>query len=529
MKRRPTSDVRIGKVDAMVHIGSGYPVLIQSMTDTSTNDVEASAAQCLALAKAGAGMVRLTAQGVSQAESIGLIKEKLHENGCDVPLSADIHFNPAAAFAAALTGDKVRINPGNFVDPGRTFRIIDYDDESYAAELKKLDDKLLPLINLCRERSVALRIGVNHGSLSDRIMSRYGDTPEGVAESAMEFLRVCRRDNFDQVVVSVKASNVRVMTTTVRLLVKRMAEEGMSFPLHLGVTEAGDGDMARIKSAIGIGSLLADGIGDTIRVSLSEDPVNEIPAARLLAGYASEVLASAPAEAWLRDFSTELKPGAKAEPLIAGYDFDIAAEACTQLDKSDRSAPSGSDRYEIVTGNLHEMRRKIESLDGSLPVLLRASFPANMSREEIITRASLDLGSLLLEGYGSAIEIVAPGLDRDDINHICLDILQASRRRISQTEYIACPGCGRTLYNLQETLAKVKEATKGFPGLKIAVMGCVVNGPGEMADADYGYVGAGVGKVSVYKGKSCVYKNIDPDEALGLMLALIENDRNAAL
>ncbi len=526
MKRRPTSDVRIGKVDAMVHIGSGFPVLIQSMTDTSTNDVEASAAQCLALAKAGAGMVRLTAQGVSQAESIGLIKEKLHENGCDVPLSADIHFNPAAAFAAALTADKVRINPGNFVDPGRTFRIIDYDDESYAAELKKLDDKLVPLINLCRERSVALRIGVNHGSLSDRIMSRYGDTPEGVAESAMEFLRICRRENFDQVVVSVKASNVRVMTTTVRLLVKRMAKEGMNFPLHLGVTEAGDGDMARIKSAIGIGSLLADGIGDTIRVSLSEDPVNEIPAARLLAGYASEVLASAPDNAWLRDFSTELKPGAKAEPLVAGYDFDIAPEACTQSEKSDLSV---NDCYEIVTGNFHGMRCSIEALDGRRPVLLRAIFSADMPREEIITRAALDIGSLLLEGYGSAIDIVAPGLDRDDISHICLDILQASRRRISQTEYIACPGCGRTLYNLQETLAKVKEATKGFPGLKIAVMGCVVNGPGEMADADYGYVGAGVGKVSVYKGKTCVYKNIDPDEALGLMLALIESDRNAAL
>ena len=364
-----------------IGIGGDNPVRVQSMCTTSTMDTEGCVRQILAIARAGGELVRLTTQGVREAENLKEIRRRVREEGCDVPLVADVHFNPHVAEVAALYCEKVRINPGNYVDAARQFKHLEYTDEEYQAELQKIEDRLIPFLNICKEHHTAVRIGVNHGSLSDRIMSRYGDTPEGIVESCMEFLRICMKENFLDVVVSIKASNTVVMVESVRLLVKAMDKEGMTFPLHLGVTEAGEGEDGRIKSAVGIGALLVDGIGDTIRVSLSEAPENEIPVAYTL--------------------------------------------------------------------------------------------------------------------------------------------LQAARLRFTKTEYISCPGCGRTLFDLQGTIARVKKATSHLTGLKIAVMGCIVNGPGEMADADYGYVGAARGKVSLYKGKQCIEMNIPEDQAVERLLEII--------
>ncbi len=380
MQRRKSTLVHVGNLT----IGGDAPVRVQSMATVSTLDTENAVAQAIRIIEAGGELVRFTTQGTREAENLRNIKAELVKRGYDTPIVADVHFNANVADVAALYADKVRINPGNYVDPARKFDQIDYTDEEYAEELKKIEHRLVPFLNLCREHKTAIRIGVNHGSLSDRIMSRYGDTPEGIVESCMEFLRICQRERFDDVVVSIKASNTVVMVHSVRLLVKAMDAEDMHYPLHLGVTEAGEGEDGRIKSAVGIGALLADGIGDTIRVSLSEEPEAEIPVA-----YA---------------------------------------------------------------------------------------------------------------------------------------ILQAARLRITKTEYISCPGCGRTLYNLQETIARVKAATSHLVGLKIAIMGCIVNGPGEMADADYGYVGAGPGRISLYKGKECVEKNIPEEEAVDKLLALISRN-----
>ena len=391
LRRRPTHEVRVGNIG----IGGSNPVRVQSMCTTSTMDTEGCVRQILAIAAAGGELVRLTTQGVREAENMKVIRERVRAAGCDIPLVADVHFNPAVADVAALYCEKVRINPGNYVDAARKFKKLEYTDEEYAAELQKIEDRLIPFLNICREHGTAVRIGVNHGSLSDRIMSRYGDTPAGIVESCMEFLRVCMREQFMNVVVSIKASNTVVMVESVRLLCKAMDAEGMTFPLHLGVTEAGEGEDGRLKSAVGIGALLIDGIGDTIRVSLSEPPENEIPVA-----------------------------------------------------------------------------------------------------------------------YG---------------------LLQAARLRTTKTEFISCPGCGRTLYDLPATIQRIKtafeqaskankELAERLAGLKIAIMGCIVNGPGEMADADYGYVGAARGKVSLYRGKECVEKNIPEEEAPTHLLSIIEED-----
>lgn len=379
---RRTVEVRVGNVP----MGGDNPIRVQSMTTVPTTDTMGCVEQIKRIVDAGGEYVRLTTQGVREAENLEAIRNRLALDGYTVPLIADVHFNANVADVAARYADKVRINPGNYIDPARKFRKIDFTDAEYAAELHRLEDRFVPLLDLCRHHGTALRLGVNHGSLSDRIMSRYGDTPEGMVESCMEFLRVCVKEQFDQVVISVKASNTQVMTTTMRLMVRAMDDEDMHFPLHLGVTEAGEGEDGRLKSAVGIGALLLDGIGDTIRVSLSEAPENEIPVA-----------------------------------------------------------------------------------------------------------------------YG---------------------ILQAARARITKTEYISCPGCGRTMYDLEQTIARVKAATSQFKGLKIGIMGCIVNGPGEMADADFGYVGAGRGKVSLYRGKECVEMNIPEADAVEHLLRLIESSQH---
>ena len=467
-----TWPVRVGSL----LIGSDYPIRLQSMTNTSTLDTDASVAQVSQLHDAGADIVRLTAQGVAHARNLGVIRRDLRRRGIDTPLVADIHFNPAAAFAAAEEVEKVRINPGNFVDPGRTFKKLEYTDDEYAAELQRLRDKFAHFLAICRNKAVAIRIGVNHGSLSDRIMSRYGDTPKGMVESAMEFLRVCVDEEFRDVVISIKASNVVVMTQTVRLLVQTMDSEDMHFPLHLGVTEAGDGEDARVKSAVGIGSLLADGIGDTIRVSLSEDPVNEIPVARALVEY--------------------------------------VAERAPQVLRCEDLTPAGDPA--IVAVNPHD--------DGSAAPLatLHVSYPDTMPADRVVIAASVDLGGALLRGEGRAILITAQSMTPQQRRDLALSILQATRRRISKTEYIACPSCGRTLFDLPDVLKKVKQATAHLTGLKIGVMGCIVNGPGEMADADYGYVGGAVGKVSLYKGKQCLVQNIPADQAIPRLIDIIK-------
>ena len=393
------------------------------------------------------------------------ISARLKADGYQTPLVADVHFTAHTADVAAQYCEKVRINPGNYVDPGRTFKHLEYTDEEYAAELKKIEAKLVPFLNICKEHHTAIRIGVNHGSLSDRIMSRYGDTPEGIVESCMEFLRICRREQFNDVVISIKASNTVVMVTTVRLLVKTMDQEDMHYPLHLGVTEAGEGEDGRIKSAVGIGALLTEGIGDTIRVSLSEEPEYEIPVARKLVDMIEE---------------------------------------CARL----RAEAEASIKDDTITLNLDS-----------------ASQSSCEDWETLQLKAAMAVGALLIDRKATKLELRAERFTRSDLQTLADAILQAARIKFTKTEYISCPGCGRTLYNLQETIAKIKAATSHLVGLKIGIMGCIVNGPGEMADADYGYVGAGRGKISLYKQKVCVEKNIPEEEAVEKLLELIEKDR----
>ena len=546
-RRRPTSEVRIGRVT----VGADNPIAVQSMNNTSTTDIEGSVAQAERIARAGADIDRLTAQGVREAEALGEIRIRLRERGVEMPLVADIHFNPKAAFAAAERVDKVRINPGNFVDPGRVFKHIDYTDAEYAAELQKIDRAFVPFLKLCREHGTAIRIGVNHGSLSDRIMSRYGDTPAGMVESAMEFLRVARRENFTDIVISIKSSNTVVMTQTVRLLVRAMEAEDMHFPLHLGVTEAGDGEDGRIRSAVGIGSLLADGIGDTIRVSLSEEPEAEVPVARELVEYltARAGAPSVPGEA-APDFDSVLrqrrptdpagKVGGTQVPVVVGYDDFGAETAVINLDMADdaelvaRAAALGADTALcLVTSHANPVAR-ISAVIHALwragdrhPVIARLAYDG-LDRDKVVIRASADFGSLLLNGLIDGVDIQADTLTRDELDSLALGILQAARCRVTKTEFVSCPGCGRTMFDLQETVRRVKAAVAGYPGLKIAVMGCVVNGPGEMADADYGYVGAGVGRVSLYRNKELIEKNIESDRAVDRLLEILRADGRIA-
>ncbi len=530
-KRRKTHEVKVGDLG----IGGENPVRIQSMANTDTNDIENSALQGVRIADAGGELVRYTTQGVREAAALGKIRTRMRELGCNVPVSADVHFNPKAAFEAATTADKVRINPGNFVDAARTFRKLEFTDEEYAAEIGKIEETLVPFLNLCKEKSVAVRLGVNHGSLSDRIMSRYGDTPAGMVESVMEFLEVCRRENFNDVVISIKASNTSVMVETVKLLVARMDEKGMTFPLHLGVTEAGDAEDGRIKSAVGIGALMAEGIGDTIRVSLSEPPENEVPVAALLRDYIAARANHTPIEE-----PAKVLPGASRSHLrkLRGFeDKPVAMHADKPNDiffLADASMPVKNPEFAgplvIKSRHVNAPAEIMSYIDRFVaagydnPIVVSLEYQEK-DLDSLRVKAGADFGYLLLNGYASGIEVADDNFDDKTLADLELGILQAARLRMSKTEYIACPSCGRTLFDLQKTLQDVKEATKEMKGLKIGVMGCIVNGPGEMADADYGYVGAGPGRVSIYRGKELIQKNIPAEEALPALISLIRADR----
>ena len=450
--RRTSNVAHVGTLD----IGGDNPIRIQSMATVDTNDTEGCVAQARRIIDAGGELVRFTTQGRREAQNMQHISERLKAEGYPTPLVADVHFNADVANVAAQSCEKVRNNPGNYVDPARPFKHLEYTDEEYAAELSRLDKRLVTFINICKEHHTAVRIGVNHGSLSDRIMSRYGDTPEGIVESCMEFLRIFQREQFSDVVISIKASNTVVMVQSVRLLVQQMDREDMHYPLHLGVTEAGEGEDGRIKSAVGIGALLTEGIGDTIRVSLSEEPECEIPVARKIVDSIEECIA-----------------------LKTKIAHSIADDT--------------------ITLSLNEDDRELLQL-----------------------KAAMATGSLLIDRKAHRLVITNNGKDESELADA---ILQAARIKITKTEYISCPGCGRTLYKLQETIARIKSATSHLVGLKIGIMGCIVNGPGEMADADYGYVGAGRGKISLYRGKECVEKNIPEAEAVERLLQLIDNDK----
>ncbi len=452
--RRKSDEIHVGTVA----MGGNNPIRVQSMTTTDTMDTEACVEQAIRIIEAGGELVRLTTQGTREAENMENIRRQLRARGFNTPLVADVHFNARVADVAACHCEKVRVNPGNYVDPGRTFKHLEYTDEEYAMELKKIEDRFVPFLNICKANHTAVRIGVNHGSLSDRIMSRYGDTPEGIVESCMEFLRICRREQFRDVVISIKASNTVVMVRTVRLLVQTMDREDMHYPLHLGVTEAGEGEDGRIKSAVGIGALLTEGIGDTIRVSLSEDPEKEIPVARKLVAWVEEC-------AMLR---------AQAEASI---------------------------------------------IDDTVTISL-----SDTNAEDLQLKAAMATGALFIDQKAHKLVIHDDAFSAQYLETLADAILQAARVKFTKTEYISCPGCGRTLYNLQETIARIKQATSHLVGLKIGIMGCIVNGPGEMADADYGYVGAGRGKISLYHKKECVMKNIPEEEAVTQLLKLIEEN-----
>lgn len=605
--RRESSVVHIGALD----MGGDNPVRIQSMTTTSTDDTEGSVAQAERIIKAGGELVRLTTQGVKEAENLKNINAGIRRDGFSTPLVADVHFNPRVADVAARYAEKVRINPGNYVDPARKFVKHDYTDEEYASELKKIEERLVPFLDICKENHTAIRIGVNHGSLSDRIRNRYGDTPEGIVESCMEFLRICKKHDFGDVVISIKSSNTVVMVRSVRLLVDTMDKEDMHYPLHLGVTEAGEGEDGRIKSAVGIGALLADGIGDTIRVSLTEEPEAEIPVARHLVDYIDRKAGHQliPAETyegfdWLRPERRTTKPvdnigggnvpvvmvsenadnaardedASKADYIYVGSNlpkerkegkmYVVDYQLYVQADDKSQLYPifpvtampfvsmvqaklkflvlqfgTPADEYlaclkthpEIVVVCVSNHQNRLGSQRALVhemmiagvenPVVFAQMYRLN-DAEEFQLEAAADMGALMIDGLCDGIWLMNDGdIAPSTIEGTAFGILQAGRLRTSKTEYISCPGCGRTLYDLRDTIKRIHEATKDMKGLKIGIMGCIVNGPGEMADADYGYVGAGPGKISLYKGKECVEHNIPEGEAVERLLRLIKTDR----
>jgi (E)-4-hydroxy-3-methylbut-2-enyl-diphosphate synthase len=575
--RRPTVEVKVGQVC----IGGNNPVRIQTMVTTPASDIEATVKECMKVADAGAELVRITAPTIKDAEALGEVRKELRKRGYGIPLIADIHFNPDIADIAAKNVEKIRINPGNFTDKQAMLQVGATDfEQTRENDLMKLRTRFISLLNICKEYRTALRIGSNHGSLSGRIMSKYGDTPAGMVESAMEFLRICKEEHFDSVVVSMKASNTKIMVQAYRLLVAAMDAENMYYPLHLGVTEAGDGEDGRIKSAVGIGSLLADGLGDTIRVSLTESPVNEIPVARELVRHFASRHTSFSKAKYIADHTDIIN-----KKMSTGKEFIVIADLsklnfadATDIDRRrfgltvdfawqspvpdyiyvgsstviagcenpkiidafifcDRSMFNGSfltrlkenqDQILVVSfdnvGDITEQRsffRMLQENGITNRVIIARSYQET-DFDKLQIMAACDFGALLIDGFGdgvmlSAAQSVSPQL----VSDLCFRILQAARVRYTRTEYIACPGCGRTLFDLQETLQKVKHATSGFKNLKIGIMGCIVNGPGEMADADYGYVGAGPGKITLYKGKEAIKKHISQENAIEELIELI--------
>ncbi len=507
--RRQTHTVHIGDLP----LGSDYPIRHQSMTNTNTMDTDATVAQAIRIVEAGGEYVRITAPGVHEAEHLATIKKELHKRGYHNPLIADIHFNPDAAEVAARMVEKVRINPGNYVDKKHAIPK-EYSDHEYSLELERIHERLLPLIKICKQYGTAIRIGSNHGSLSDRIVNRYGDSSQGMVESAMEFLHIFEAEQFRQVVLSMKASNVRVVVESTRLLVKRMEEENMHYPLHLGVTEAGEGEDGRIKSAVGIGTLLSEGIGDTIRVSLTEAPEAEIPVANKIVSYCIQSSSTDVLHTIVEIQDTSLEP---AKSIVWVKDGYLPPKHIALIDLNRLSFPY---RPEYILSN-------IPNKDKTALVLKKTY--ATDDLENIYIQAACDFGPLFLQEMGAGLWIEAPNLHGSDImgnpaEDISLSILQACRLRMSKTEYISCPSCGRTLFDLQSTAAKIRERTVHLRGLKIGIMGCIVNGPGEMADADYGYVGTGPGKITLYKQREVVKRNIPEDQAVEELVNLIKTN-----
>jgi len=612
-KRFETREVKIG----ITAIGGNNPIRVQSMTTTDTMDTAGSVEQSIRMIDAGCELVRLTAPSKKEAENLGVIKAELVKRGYHTPLVADIHFTPNAAEVAAKLIEKVRVNPGNYADK-KKFEEINYTDDSYQQELSRIEEKFTPLVKLCKEQGTAMRIGTNHGSLSDRILSRYGDTPEGMVASAMEFIEICRKNDDNDLVISMKASNTLVMVQAYRLLVAEMRKQGMNYPLHLGVTEAGDGEDGRIKSAVGIGALLEDGIGDTIRVSLTEDPEFEIPVAKKLAEkYSDNIRLNETGNfSYKKDFfhydrretNTFLTIGGKNHPVVFadlsnktnitpanffgfGYNYsveldkwniqDLAADyvyvgsqhipfeipgtirlvqdyntwkesqdqkyipLCTPEEAKevpnqavfirvdlDKNYDLGNLRtanctYIIQTNNpqktqvIRKFQFELAEQNNNTPVIHHFAYSNLQDTESIQLYAGADAGIHFIDGFGDGIWITA-NMNAIAINSLCFGILQATRTRISKTEYISCPSCGRTLFDLQETTAKIRAKTAHLKGIKIGIMGCIVNGPGEMADADYGYVGTGPGKIHLYKEKTVVRKNVSEDEAVDALIDLIK-------
>ena len=622
-ERFKTREVMIGQVG----VGGDNPIRLQSMTTTDTMDTKATVEQSIRMIEAGCEIVRITAPNRKDAENLQNIKDELRKRGYETPLVADIHFTPNAAEIAARIVEKVRVNPGNYADKKR-FEHIEYTDDTYQQEINRIKERFIPLVRICKEYGTAMRIGTNHGSLSDRILSRYGDTPLGMVESALEFLRICQEENYHQIVLSMKASNTQVMVQAYRLLIVKMQEEDMNYPLHLGVTEAGEGEDGRIKSAVGIGTLLEDGIGDTVRVSLTEEPEFEIPVAReLVARYSNRDKHDSikaiennpinPFEYTKRTSREVLNIGSKHVPIVMadfslkekitlasffalGYnysvpldkwnvsdmacdyvfvgdkiiDFDIpgtlgiiynhkiwlqhkhkeriypfiqASDYLKGIELSDKMniifaclsdlseafiAQVKTDKTAVLlidSWNSHGMAEQrrlfIELMDNNcdVPVIIGRTY-GNLTTEQLQLHCATDMGALLTDGLGDGIFIAAENCgSNQSINHTAFGILQASRTRISKTEYISCPSCGRTLFDLQETTAKIRAKTDHLKGVKIGIMGCIVNGPGEMADADYGYVGTGVGKITLYKEKEVVQRNIPEAEAVDALIELIRS------
>ncbi|OIP82509.1 MAG: 4-hydroxy-3-methylbut-2-en-1-yl diphosphate synthase [Porphyromonadaceae bacterium CG2_30_38_12] len=577
--RRPSQEVEIGNL----LLGGTHPVRVQSMANTDTNDIENSVAQCERIVAAGADLVRFTTQGVREAESAKLIHNTIREIGLTTPLVADIHFNANAADVAARHVEKVRINPGNYVGSVKIGDSSDYTDEEFEKEYQKIRARFIPFLDICKANNTAIRIGVNHGSLSERMMNRFGDTPQGMVASCMEFLEICREQNFHNIVISMKTSNTVMMVHVVRLLVDEMEKKDMHYPLHLGVTEAGDGEDGRIKSSVGIGTLLLDGIGDTIRVSLSEEPEAEVPVARMLVEYTElrkngteiNIVPSqkfSQFEYQKRETNTVGLIGGDNVPVVIAHkdggfatlpDFLLVDNAVKNTngdvypifntaqvnDIIDSSAPVNflrmcyselnSDFIQLMksqpnlvvlldacyVNSVSEMRAFFHTLldaDCHTPVILSKTY-REKNLQDLQIKAAADLGALFVDGFGDGIFLQNTGdITVEQITSVAFGILQASRVRTTKTEYISCPSCGRTMFNLQTVIARIKARTSHLKGLKIGIMGCIVNGPGEMADADYGYVGAGRGKISLYKKKECVERNIPEENAVDKLIDLIK-------